>query len=415
MDIQKSHIKIIGAGLSGVFLAINLLKRGHTVDLYDQTSSFLKKFLIAGKGGLNLTHSEDLSSFYEKYGENKKQFEKYIGSFTPLMLRKWFRNYGVETFVGTSKRVFPKDKVAGDLLKIFLTHLRESQNFSYFPRHTFKGFLNGILVENEKKEMINLGTLNIVLSLGGGSYSQTGSDGKWVSYFKKMGIEVKDLRGINCGFKCHWSEEFKLKKMTTPLKNITLTLDDKKIRGELLLTEYGVEGSGIYFLSRLICQKIEESGHCLLSLDLKPDLSIDKIEKKLNSPRNKNSLSNFLRKSLNIERASFLLLKENSSKEIFLNNKLLAKKIKSCEIKLIASRPMNEAISTSGGICFSEVTDSLMLKKYSGVYVMGEMLNWDAPTGGYLFQGCFSMAKWIEKEIESLTYSSGRGSGQGVV
>lgn len=398
---SNQKYSIIGAGASGIFLTLDLLKKGFLVDLYDHSGGILKKFLIAGKGGLNLTHSDDLNNFIQKYGENKPHFKKYLKNFSNKAMIDWLAKDGIETFIGSSKRVFPKTLTAGDILKIWLDKCQTYPGFSLYSKHSFIDYQDGIILSDEVGKKINLGQKRIVLALGGSSYIKTGSDGHWIKTLSSMGVEIKKMTAINCGYEVGWPEEFKKNTSRKPLKNITLKVDNSLIRGEVLFTDYGIEGSGIYALSRLINEMIEKNNKCDLQIDLKPDLSLQQIKKKLKMPRNKNSYSNFIRKSLNLDGTAYQLLKLNSTKEDFQNLDLLPFLIKNCSIELKRAREIDEAISSAGGVLFKEVNEDLSLKKYPGIFVMGEMLDWDAPTGGYLLQGCISMAAWISEKIKT--------------
>ena len=276
---NNSHQRysIIGAGASGIFLALDLLKKGFAVDLYDHSGGALKKFLIAGKGGLNLTHSEELKSFVQKYGKNHSRFELYLENFSNIELIRWLSDYGIETFVGSSKRIFPKELTAGEILKIWLDKCKSYSQFKLYTKHSFVDFRTGIILENEKGIELNLGKEQIILALGGASYKHTGSDGKWKEVLDSMGIQTEEFVAINCGYEVNWSSEFTQATAHKPLKNISITVNHQIVRGEVLFTEYGIEGSGIYAQSRLINEVIKDNQTCTIHIDLKPDLSIDQI------------------------------------------------------------------------------------------------------------------------------------------
>ncbi|MBT7609644.1 MAG: TIGR03862 family flavoprotein [Bacteriovoracaceae bacterium] len=397
--IQIEKVIIIGAGTSGYFLTFELLKKGIAVDLYELTGGALKKFLIAGKGGLNLTHSDNKPQFVSKFGKNKRYFETLISHFSNDDLRKWFAELGIETYIGSSKRVFPKDKTAGEILRIWIDKCHTYENFNFHPKYRLIDFNNGLIVKKDKGEVLNLGSENIVMALGGASYKNTGSNGDWVKIINKMNIKLREFSPVNCGFEVDWKEGFVEKVSHQPLKNILIKCEEIQFRGEILLTSYGVEGSGIYALSRQINNIILENNYCQLEVDLKPDINLEDIKLKLARHRNKSSFTNFLRKTLNLDLATMELLKSTSTKTQFNDVDKLALLIKACPIRLERARPIDEAISTAGGILFEEVNIDLSLKKYPGIYIMGEMLDWDAQTGGYLFQGCFSMASWIASQF----------------
>jgi len=386
-------IAIIGGGPGGLFAAYLLLENGHQVDVYDQSSGLAKKFLIAGNGGLNLTHSEDLDLFATRYGKDENFFKELLRDFSPTDLRNWCHSLGVETFVGSSGRVFPKKLKAGEILIKWTKKLKSYPQFNLFLQHSL------IKLTKEKELIFKSGASlitkqydKVILSLGGASWPQTGSDGKWKSFLGENDIVMKPFFPMNCGFEHKWSDFFKKKIDHSPLKNIQLHIGDHKVRGEIMLTPFGIEGGAVYAISNFIRDAIDIDGHSSVLLDLKPDLSFDEIKKRLDSKSPKQSLSHFIHKTLNLSDIVYTLLVELSNKSQFDDSAYLAGQIKNLELILTAPRPIEEAISTSGGVCFSELDSSLELKKMPGVYIVGEMLDFEAPTGGYLLQGCFSTA-----------------------
>ncbi len=421
---KEKKVVIIGGGPTGLFAAYKLLEKGLTVELYDQMTAVGKKFLVAGHGGLNLTHSESLPTFTSKYGKDAARFKPWLENFSPKDLREWCQKLGVETFVGTSGRVFPQKFKAGEMLILWLKKLKENPKFKLFTKHR----LQQIETNNKKFEQENnhpKATLifesehqkvsvpifeketAVLFSLGGGSWSKTGSDGFWIEAFQTLDLSVAPFKSMNSGFECNWSPHFKNKAQFKPLKNISLSFQNQTSRGELMITPYGIEGGALYPLSGILRDEIErkqksntETG-AEVELDLYPDLNTEEIVERLSKPRGKNSLSNHLRKKIKLGPLAFSLLKDVSPKDIFKDNKLLANNLKKLPIQLFKIRPLEESISTSGGLTFNNLDDSLMISSLPGFFAAGEMLDWEAPTGGYLLQGCFSTAYHVSESIFS--------------
>ena len=390
---MKEKVVIVGAGPAGLFCAFLLLRHGFEVELYDQSSGPGKKFLVAGNGGLNLTHSEVLSSFSKRYGKDSEFFAELIQDYSPGDLRDFCASIGVETFIGSSGRVFPTKLKAAQMLLNWVKELKSHEGFSLYLKHRLVDFRppNQLVFQSPDGEKI-VHSAKTLLALGGASWKKTGSDGRWVSLLDKLGIEIAPLKPMNCGFDRQWSKAFLEVVDHSPLKNVAIRFGERSVRGEIMLTPFGVEGGAIYALSNLIRDEIERSGQAQIELDLKPDLSSEKICSKLKDRKTKDSMSNHLRKALGLGKSANTLLKELVSKEEYQDCSLLAERIKSLKISLHAPRPIDEAISTSGGVKFSELDRDLQSRKFPGLYIVGEMLDFEAPTGGYLLQGCFSTA-----------------------
>lgn len=398
---QLEKIIIIGAGPAGLFCAYQLLKRGHRVDLYDQQTGVGKKFLVAGNGGLNLTHSEDLEIFCSRYGKDEEIFKKLIAAFSPENLRQWCAEIGTETFIGSSGRVFPTKLKAAEILSQWVGALKKFESFNLSLKHKF------INIDGDKNltfdfegKHIHVKANQVIFALGGASWERTGSDGKWRPTFEGLGIKVKPFLPMNCGFQIDWSDFFKNKIEHVALKNIVVKFKEKSVRGEVMLTSYGIEGGAIYALSNLLRDALIEDQRAQLAIDLKPDLSLEEVQQKLLRPRGKKTFSTHLQKTLNLSKAAYLLFCEANQKIDQSDHLKIAMLLKNLPLNLQATRPLSEAISTSGGIAFSELDEGLELKKIPGVYVVGEMLDFEAPTGGYLLQGCFATA-W--RAVESIT------------
>lgn len=390
-------VVIIGGGPAGLFSAYLLLKIGFKVELYDHSSGLGKKFLVAGNGGLNLTHSEELSAFSLKYKPHDKIFFELINEFSPENLRDFCTDLGVETFVGSSGRVFPKKLKAAEILLAWNQKLKEDENYSQFLNHHFSSLKKTQQVEfifEEKALQVEADFF--IFAMGGASWSKTGSAGEWAPDFFKNNIGLAPFLPMNCGFERSWSSFFKDKIDYTALKNLSLEFKGVKVRGEAMLTPFGIEGGGVYALSKSIRDEILKKGSGDLIIDLKPDLTEIEIARKIDQQPSKASLSNCVRKALGFEAEVFILLKELHPN---LKKEEVPKIVKNLKITLTGIRPIDEAISTSGGVLFSEVTDFFELKNRLGSYVVGEMLDFDAPTGGYLIQGCFSTAARAVKGI----------------
>lgn len=377
-------ISIIGAGPAGLMAAETFGKRGFKVTVYDHKPSPARKFLMAGRGGLNITHSEPFEKFITRYGEAEKFLRKPLENFTPENLRDWCHRLGEETFIGTSGRVFPKSFKASPLLRAWLKRLDDlgvtfQYNFEWMGQ--------------------DMGPDMTILALGGASWPRLGSDGHWTAILEKKNIKINPFRPANCGFICHWSDIFKHKFAGHPLKSISLTHDNQTIHGEVMVTQNGVEGGGIYALSKSIRTSIEKNKSTHITLDLKPSIPEFQIEKLLNTPRGRDSFSNYLRKVLGLSPAMIGLLQEDRN-VTNLSRSELAKRIKSYPLHLTATANIDRAISSAGGIAFDELTENFELKKMPNTYAIGEMLDWEAPTGGYLLQASFSMAVWVGMSLE---------------
>lgn len=382
-----------------------LSEAGLAVDIFDSKATAGRKFLVAGRGGLNLTHSEPIEAFTSRYGSNAEIFSKLLDFFSPEDLRAWLRGLGIETFVGTSGRVFPKDNKASDILKIWLDTLT-SRGVVFHYNQQWHGFAKtgSPLFLEPTGQALEFTARAVVLALGGASWPQTGSDAAWAKILTARGIQLEPFRPANCGLEVRWSEYFRTRFSGRPIKNLLLRCGNHQATGDVMLTEHGLEGGPVYALSGIIRDLLEKESPVPLIIDLKPDLSLPDLLEKVTHRRGKVSLANFLRKSLHLTGPAFSLLREICSPEALKTPAALAEHIKSLPIPISSIRPLAEAISSAGGISFREVNDDLMLQKLPGVFVAGEMLDWEAPTGGYLLQGAFTsgykaghgLLKWLE-------------------
>ena len=396
------HVAIIGGGPAGLMAAEVLSQAGIKVDLYDGMPSVGRKFLLAGVGGMNITHSEAYPAFLSRYAERAPQIAPLLRSFGADALCQWIRELGIETFVGSSGRVFPTDMKAAPLLRAWLKRLRDS-GVVIHTRHRWLGWsTDGSLEVASPEGQKTLTPDATLLALGGGSWSRLGSDGAWMLALEKRGVGLAPLQPSNCGFEVQaWSELMVSKFAGAPLKNIAIGLNDDIPRlGECVITATGIEGSLIYALSAPIREAINVHGCATIHIDLLPGRSVDKIQAALSKPRGSRSVSKHLHSQLGIDGVKAALLRELTPAESFADPALLAQAIKALPLTLVRTRPLDEAISSAGGVLFESMDERLMLKQLPGVFCAGEMLDWEAPTGGYLLTACFA---------------SGRAAGMGMV
>ena len=399
-------VAIIGGGPAGLMAAEVISKHGIKVDVYDAMPSVGRKLLMAGKSGLNITHSDPFDVFVSRYGKRREQIEPMLKEFGSDQLREWVHSFGIQTFIGTSGRVFPTGMKASPLLRAWLTRLNTS-NLTVNLRHKWTGFLSdGSLHFNTPNGDVTIKPDAVVLTLGGGSWSRLGSSGEWVPWLKQAGAQVEALRPANYGLDVAWSEHFREKYDGDPIKTVILSFGDFQGQGEFIVTKEGVEGGLIYVASALMRDEIDANGLAVMYLDLKPDRTLEWLKDKLSKPRGKRSTASFLEKTLGIRGVKAGLLREFVSKDDFTNAERLAELIKALPVPLIAPRPLDEAISSAGGVTFESLDENLMLKNLPGVFCAGEMLDWEAPTGGYLLTACFSsgytagngVLKWLDNE-----------------
>jgi uncharacterized flavoprotein (TIGR03862 family) len=386
-------------------MAAEVISAGVKIDVYDSMPSLGRKFLMAGKSGLNITHSEPFEKFASRYGTCRAQIEPMLERFGPNELRQWVHGFGIETFVGTSGRVFPVGMKASPLLRAWLKRLGDA-GVTFHPRHKWTGFLpdKSLRFESPDGEKV-IQPDAVVLALGGGSWSRLGSDGAWVQWLEKVGAQVEPLKPSNCGFDVDWSPHFRERFDGHPIKSVVLSFGEFRQQGEFIVTKEGVEGGLIYTASALLRDEIYARGQAVMSLDLTPDRPYEWIVERLSKPRGSRTLASHLEKSVGIKGVKVGLLHELVSKEDFADATQLARYIKNLPIPLIAPRPLDEAISSAGGVRFESLDEHLMLRSMPGVFCAGEMLDWEAPTGGYLLTACFAsghtaghgVLKWIER------------------
>jgi uncharacterized flavoprotein (TIGR03862 family) len=399
---SPAHVAIIGGGPAGLMAAEVLSLAGIRVDLYDGMPSVGRKFLLAGVGGMNITHSEAYPAFLSRYAERAPQIAPLLRGFDADALCQWIHDLGIETFIGSSGRVFPTDMKAAPLLRAWLKRLRDS-GVVIHTRHRWLGWdEHGALRINSPEGEITVKPDATLLALGGGSWARLGSDGAWMLPLEQHGVGLAPLQPSNCGFEVQaWSELMVSKFAGAPLKNIAIGLNDDVPRlGECVITASGIEGSLIYALSAPIREAINQHGAAVIHIDLLPGRPVDKLQTALSKPRGSRSMAKHLHSQVGIDGVKAALLRELTDAATFADPALLARAIKALPLTLVKTRPLDEAISSAGGVTFEAMDERLMLKALPGVFCAGEMLDWEAPTGGYLLTGCFA---------------SGRAAGLGIV
>jgi hypothetical protein len=398
------NVAIVGGGPAGL-MAAQLLSAGNCqVTLYEAKPSFGRKFLLAGRGGLNLTHSEPIDDFMARYGPKSDFFYEKISAFLPSDLRAWCHDLGIKTFVGSSGRVFPESLKASPLLRAWLI-LLQNQGVILKPHHRWLGFKQSpgqlqaadarpfeLEFLERDEDRITVSADAVLLALGGASWPRLGSDGKWTEILEALGVASTALEPSNCGFSVDWSKNFIERHAGSALKNLKVTAGESQTRGEVMISRYGVEGGAIYALGQPLREEIRAKGSASLVFDFKPDLSPGKIARRIAAQRSKDSLSSKLRKAINLSPAATALLRECHAGDALTSPDEIAAAVKAVPLRLTGAQPIERAISTAGGLKLEGLNDDLMARTLPGVFVAGEMLDWDAPTGGYLLQGTFATA-----------------------
>jgi len=397
---MKKQISIIGGGPSALLLAACLDETKFDVTIYEKNKSLGRKFLVAGKGGFNLTHSEPITKMIEHYTPSDF-LKNALLKFTNLDLQSWLSEIGIPTFIGSSKRIYPHKSIKPiEVLNAILKVLQQ-KNVTIKYEHKWIGWgsNDSILFKTNENE-INLKPNYVVFALGGGSWKVTGSDGSWLSLFKKKGVEISDFQSSNCAFKVDWDKTFIKQNEGKPLKNIAISCDGKTQKGEVVITQFGLEGNAIYALSPQIRQHINQNQIADIYLDLKPTSTVETIMNKIRYSKFKNT-TQILKNDLKFNAVQMGLIKTFVSKSSFMDLNQLAKEIKTLKISITGLGGLDKAISTVGGISLNAVNSNFELKTLKNQYCIGEMLNWDAPTGGYLLQACFSMGVTLSENMNN--------------
>lgn len=405
-------VAIVGGGPAGL-MAAEVISRAAAaptaqVELFDAMPSVGRKFLMAGKGGMNITHSEPRDAFLTRYGERQSALAPLLEAFGPEALRTWMQGLCIESFVGTSGRVFPKEMKAAPLLRAWLHRLRQ-QNVRFHVRHR----LLGLECLPDARYRLGFSTPDgtsrveadiVVLALGGGSWAKLGSDGRWVGLLEGAGVPVAPLRPANCGFDANWSEHLRGRFAGQPVKSVIASVIDTKgiehrRQGEFVITQTGVEGGLIYAFSAWLRDGIQRDGMATITLDLLPAHDLARVADEVARPRGSRSLSSHLQSRLGLKGIKVALLHECLTRDEWADPTMLAHAIKALPIRLIAPRPLDEAISSAGGVPFEALDERLMVRTLPGVYCAGEMLDWEAPTGGYLLTGCFASGHAVGRAV----------------
>ena len=388
-------VAVVGAGPAGLMAAEVLSQAGHRVEVFDAMPSAGRKFLLAGKGGLNLTHSEPFEPFASRYGARRAQIEPLVRQFDAQALRDWAQGLGIATFVGTSGRVFPTDMKAAPLLRTWLHRLRAA-GVQFHMRHRFTGWTEhgALRFDSPQGERVAQPQAT-VLALGGASWARLGSDGAWVPLLEQRGVAIAPLAPSNCGFDVRdgWSEFFATRFAGQPFKSVAIRFQQFHRQGEFVATATGVEGSLIYAASALLRDEIAARGSATFTLDLLPARSPEQVLAEVAHPRGSRSLSSHLKSRLGIDGIKMALLHELLPKPDLHDTARLAAAIKALPLTVVAARPIDEAISTAGGVRFEALDEKLMLREVPGVFCAGEMLDWEAPTGGYLLTASFATGR----------------------
>ena len=426
-------IAVIGAGPAGLMAAEVLSASGISVHVFDSMPSVGRKFLLAGIGGLNLTHAEPFDVFTTRFGERAAACANWLQGFDKEAIRDWAKGLGIDTFVGTSQRVFPADMKAAPLLRAWLHRLRhpaQGEPVRFHMRHRWNGHITRIETSVTSTWQLQFDTPHgpqsvqtnaVLLALGGGSWARLGSDGAWQPWLRALQVDVAPLVPANCGFEVSvgsrkgWSEHLRTKFAGTPLKSVVLSCTDSQghtfsRKGEMVITEHGIEGSLVYAASALLRDEIARTGQAQLTLNLRPEFAAEHVQAEVRHPRGSRSLSSHLKSRLNLQAVHLALLHEVLTKDALNDPVQLAHAIEHLPITVITTRPLDEAISSAGGVKLEALDGALMALHAPGVFVAGEMLDWEAPTGGYLLSACLASGRHAAKGALAYLHLNARTS-----
>ncbi|WP_420963650.1 TIGR03862 family flavoprotein [Brucella sp. IR073] len=398
--MSKKQIAIIGGGPAGLMAAEVLSARGYGVTVYDAMPTVGRKFLLAGKSGLNITHAEEHERFLTRFSAASERLRAALDDFTPANIRAWAAGLGIETFTGSSGRVFPTMMKASPLLRAWLARLA-GQGVTILTRHRWQGFADeGCIFSTPDGEKI-VKSDAVLLALGGASWPRLGSDGAWASPLRNRGVEVNTLRPANCGFDAGWTNNFAERFAGAPVKSVLATSDAGTISGEFVVTLDGIEGGLVYMHAAALRDRLEKEGSAALHLDLTPDRTRDRLARDLARQGAKTSFSNRLRKGAGLEGVKAALVRQVMPESTGFDPEHLARIIKALPVPVLQPRPIEEAISSAGGIVWTSIGEDYMLKPLPGVFAAGEMLDWEAPTGGYLLSACLATGKAAARGIQA--------------